>query len=328
MQNSGSGPLSKKRLLNIAPLKLAENQFSLSEALRRNDLPETMSFVPGVAIGQELFAKVRDLAKGAEGEVIEATYLPSKFNVALKRVFIPNEEVMRLVLNEVRALQTAVHANIVACLGYFVASPHVYIVQELMELGTLRQLVGRRLPEKVLSYIMREMLSGLQFLHHTLKLIHRDLKPENILINRRGEVKISDFGISKKIDMTDNLVLTFVGSKFYMSPERIEGRQHGILSDVWAVGVILFELALGRNPYTDPQPQSIVDLVDLIKHKRMVPFPPHFSPELCNFINKTLNIDPLYRIRTTVLLNDRFITDHVGFTAKDFLNYLSNEIKN
>jgi len=92
--------------------------------------------------------------------------------------------------------------------------------------------------------------------------IHRDLKPDNILLNKLGEVKLTDFGISKAMESTFGLCGTFVGTPTYMSPERIQGVKYSYPSDVWSIGIILYEMATGKYPY--PVKVSLVDLYDYI----------------------------------------------------------------
>ncbi|CAJ1432699.1 unnamed protein product, partial [Effrenium voratum] len=82
------------------------------------------------------------------------------------------------------------------------------------------------------------------------KMLHRDIKPENILHNRAGEVKLTDFGIAKDLDKTLAMAGTFVGTVTYMSPERCLGQDYSFASDIWSVGMVIFELSTGRYPFS------------------------------------------------------------------------------
>lgn len=81
--------------------------------------------------------------------------------------------------------------------------------------------------------------------------IHRDLKPENILVNKLGDIKLTDFGISKALDNTYGVCGSFVGTAIYMSPERIKGDKFSFPSDVWSLGIILYELATGHSLFSE-----------------------------------------------------------------------------
>ena len=80
------------------------------------------------------------------------------------------------------------------------------------------------------------------YLHFVMNEIHRDIKPENILINSKGFTKLTDFGISKNLEQTNQLATTFVGTVTYMSPERLEHKKHSALSDIWSLGLVIIEL--------------------------------------------------------------------------------------
>ena len=134
----------------------------------------------------------------------------------------------------------------------------VSITAEYMDGGSLQDIVdtGGCRSEAVLANIAHRVLLGLSFLHRERQ-VHRDLKPANLLINQRGDVKISDFGVSRTLDDVagDGPALaccdTFVGTVTYMSPERLAGDKYGAPADVWGLGVTLFTCALGRFPYDD-----------------------------------------------------------------------------
>ena len=82
-----------------------------------------------------------------------------------------------------------------------------------------------------------------------MKVIHRDIKPSNILLNKKGWVKIADFGVSKKIEATYDCMSSWVGTVTYMSPERLIGEQYIMGTDIWSLGVILIECVTGNFPF-------------------------------------------------------------------------------
>lgn len=93
----------------------------------------------------------------------------------------------------------------------------------------------------MLAKVALQMLCGLSYLHSKNQL-HRDIKPANVLLNSQGQLKLSDFGISRELQEEVDFSKTAVGTRSYMSPERIEGGRYSFKSDVWGLGLILFEL--------------------------------------------------------------------------------------
>eukprot|EP00971_Amphidinium_carterae_P240339 4771415-Amphidinium_carterae.1 len=100
-------------------------------------------------------------------------------------------------------------------------------------------------------------MSGLQHLHQNNH-IHRDIKPQNVLHNSAGEVKLTDFGIAKELG-TMGLACTFVGTAMYMAPERCLGKDYSVNSDIWSLGMVLHELAIGKYPFDATSFPVLVD---------------------------------------------------------------------
>ena len=193
----------------------------------------------------------------------------------------------------------------------------VKVALEYMDMGSLKHLLkmaqmkdghlmkeGKPLiPEAVMAKIMQQILCGLAYLNVNLKQMHRDIKPDNILINRRGMVKLTDFGISKQLsgDETEK-ARTFVGTLTYMSPERMQGEKYSYAGDIWSVGVVLLELITGKFPFKETK--DFLQMLDQISEQESpnVPNNGHFSVELQDFIAHCLMKDPEDRMSTHQLL--------------------------
>ncbi|KAG6454751.1 hypothetical protein O3G_MSEX008874 [Manduca sexta] len=170
----------------------------------------------------------------------------------------------------------------------------------------------RSIPENILGKIAFSVVSALHYLYSELRVIHRDVKPSNILINRKGEVKMCDFGISGHL--VDSVAKTIdAGCKPYMAPERIDPMgnpgQYDIRSDVWSLGISMIELATGTFPYST-WGSPFEQLKQVVKDD-----PPRlpsdkFSPEFEDLIVKCLQKDYRQRPNYTALLSHPFCKEH------------------
>merc|ERR1719263_1951250 len=175
-------------------------------------------------------------------------------------------------------------------------------------------------PPRELACISQQIMIGLNHLHGH-HLLHRDIKPENILHNSAGEVKLTDFGIAKDLDATLAMAGTFVGTVTYMSPERCLGEEYSLASDIWSVGMVIYELATGRYPFTNIEsfPALFEQLCDK-PEPRLDPV--LFPPELCAFVGYCLTRDLAQRPETRILAQDVFVT-HWPCSQAELAAYLA-----
>ncbi|KAK4368604.1 hypothetical protein RND71_012396 [Anisodus tanguticus] len=192
----------------------------------------------------------------------------------------------------------------------------ISIILEYMDGGSLADLTKKvkTVPEPYLAAICKQVLKGLWYLHHEKYIIHRDLKLSNLLINHRGDVKITDFGVSAVLESTSGLANTFVGTYNYMSPKRISGgTSYGYRSDIWSVGLVFLECATGQFPYSPPQGEGgWVNVYELMETIVDQPAPcatsDQFSPQFCSFISLCVQKDPKDRLSANELMRHPFIT--------------------
>jgi mitogen-activated protein kinase kinase len=193
----------------------------------------------------------------------------------------PDPDVKKQILRELGFNKECASDHICRYYGAFVdpATATISIAMEFCEGGSLDSIykevkrLGGRTGEKVLGKIAEGVLGGLTYLH-TRRIIHRDIKPSNILLCRDGAVKLCDFGVSGDFG-TKGEANTFIGTSYYMAPERITGQSYTITSDVWSTGVTLLEVAQHRFPFpadgTEMQPRA--GLIDLLTYIVRQPVP-------------------------------------------------------
>lgn len=169
----------------------------------------------------------------------------------LKPEFNEDEEFSQRFQREADTISQMTHHNIVNLLDVGYEDGRRYLVMEYVPGRTLKDLIrekGRMSPE-VASQIAIRILAALKHAHQN-GIIHRDIKPQNILVHEDGHIKVADFGIAVKMNSetlakTDNVM----GSVHYLSPEQASGKEIGVTSDIYSVGVVLYEMLTGRVPY-------------------------------------------------------------------------------
>lgn len=235
-------------------------------------------------VGQVLDGRYRivsRMARGGMGTVYVALDTRLDRTVAVKVMnpgLAQDQDLVQRFIGEAKAAARLSHPNVVNVYDQGRDRGHVFLAMEHISGRTLRDLLreqGRVQPAEALS-IMEAVLAALGAAHHA-GLIHRDVKPENVLLADDGRVKVADFGLARAVHSSNNtrtgLILGTVG---YVAPEQVE---HGIAdprSDVYAAGILLFELLTGRQPYDGETPLAVA-----YKHVNdSVPPPSTLTPEL------------------------------------------------
>jgi serine/threonine-protein kinase len=227
------------------------------------------------------------------GTVYEAIDTRSGDRVAVK-VLHPHLQARERFTREARLGQQVNHPNVVRTLAYESVDAYDLIVMEYVEGRTLRDF--KTVSDALLRDIARQVAEGLAAIH-AAGIVHRDLKPENLLMTADGILRIMDLGIAKPGDASVALTRTgqFLGSLPYAAPEQCAGREVGPLADLYALGVVLHELATGENPFRAATPGA-----SLKAQLEFVPPPlaskrPDLSPFLGAVVAALLAKDPAWR---------------------------------
>ncbi|CAA2967679.1 mitogen-activated kinase kinase 2-like [Olea europaea subsp. europaea] len=276
------------------------------------------------------FDAVQVIGKGNGGIVRLVQHKWTGQFFALKVIQMNIEESARKnIAQELKINQSSQCPYVVVCYQSFYDNGAVSIILEYMDGGSLADFLKKvhRIPEPCLAAICKQVLKGLWYLHHEKHIIHRDLKPSNLLINHRGEVKITDFGVSAILASTSGLANTFVGTYNYMSPERIIGGNYGYRSDIWSLGLVFLECATGQFPYSPPQQGGWVNVYELMEAivDKPAPRAPDdlFSPEFCSFISACVQKEPKDRLSANELMVHPFITKYENLDI-DLASYFNS----
>lgn len=218
----------------------------------------------------------------------------------LRLDFRQNDDAMRRFRREALSATQLTHPNIVGVYDVGQSQEMNYIVMEYVEGTDLKDYVRQRgaLHPIEAARIMMQIVSAIAAAHQN-RIIHRDIKPQNILIDREGNVKITDFGIAVALSDTSlTQTNTLLGSVHYLSPEQARGGMATIQTDIYALGIVLYELLTGRVPFDGESPVSIAlkhfqdPLPSVVNPKAMVP------QSLENIVLKATAKDPMNRYRS------------------------------
>jgi serine/threonine protein kinase len=195
------------------------------------------------------------VGRGGNSSVFKAHDTLLERNVALKILHehhLEDEEYVERFKREARTVAQLSHPNIVTVIDRGETDGRPFIVFEYVDGHTLDQVIDRRgaLPIDEALEIAIASASGLAFAHRH-GLVHRDVKPQNILLNGDRQPKVTDFGIARSLDVKKGVTQTgtVLGTSNYIAPEQASGDAVGAESDVYSLGVVLFELLTGRVPF-------------------------------------------------------------------------------
>ena len=212
----------------------------------------------------------------------------------LKRQYTQEKEyVDRFFNREIEITRSLHHKNIVGLINYGHHDDTYYLIYEYVQGVSLDIFMAnnKKLSISNIETIFLQILEGLAYAHNN-GIIHRDVKPQNILVTPKGTVKITDFGIAKALSSkTITQTGIFMGSPGYISPEQADGKKVDIRSDIYSVGIILFELLVGKLPFHSDTPWGLV-------HKHIYDAPPDM-----NKLKK--NIPPYLSYIASICLNKK-----------------------
>jgi eukaryotic-like serine/threonine-protein kinase len=279
---------------------------------------------------------IEELGKGGMGKVYKVLDTKIHEKVALKLIkpeITGDKQTVERFSNELRLARKIRHKNVCGMFDLGEAEGAHYITMEYVHGEDLKSMIrmSGSLSLGMLLSVGQQICDGLAEAHN-LGVVHRDLKPQNIMIDKNGNAKIMDFGIARSVrekGITGPSVL--IGTPEYMSPEQAEAKVVDYRSDIYSLGVILYEMATSHVPFEGETPLSIA-----MKHKGESPknpkqLNPSLPDDLCGVILKCLEKDKakryqsagdlrseLERIEKGIPTAERFVPEHKSITSREF----------
>ncbi|HRI10818.1 MAG TPA: protein kinase, partial [Nannocystaceae bacterium] len=252
----------------------------------------------------------------------------------IRREFADQPEFCRMFVDEAKIALGLNHANIVQVFDFGQVRGELYLAMELVEGVDLMRLVqvvhdrGERIPTVIAAYIAHQAAAGLSYAHQKrddfgapIGIVHRDISPHNVMLSFAGTVKILDFGIARPVSRAHAPLprlpaadpaladaMTIQGKVAYMSPEQAMGRRVDPRSDVYSLGVVLYEMLAGRLVFRGKSVTTLLEEVRAVPLPPLLEVAPATPPELAAVVDRALARDPEHRWETARALQSALAT--------------------
>ncbi|KAF7172456.1 hypothetical protein CNMCM5623_004631 [Aspergillus felis] len=288
-------------------------------------------FLSGNNFAPKNWMKGSLIGEGSFGSVFLALHAITGELMAVKQVEIPSatkgtefdkrkNSMVTALKHEIELLQGLHHPNIVQYLGTSADDQYLNIFLEYVPGGSIATMLKQynTFQEPLIKNFVRQILEGLSYLH-SRDIIHRDIKGANILVDNKGGIKISDFGISKRVEASTVLGArasgsggghlhrpSLQGSVYWMAPEVVRQTAHTKKADIWSLGCLVVEMFIGAHPFPDcSQLQAIFAIGS---NSARPPAPEHASKEAMAFLDMTFQVDYEKRPTADELLQSQFLS--------------------
>jgi len=270
------------------------------------------------------------IGKGSFSTIYKAINIYDNKTYAIKEISVENiKSIKKNIKREFLLMKKLNHINIINLYNVIFDAKfnNIYLVLDYHKLGVFKIFLNKRpLKEIYAQKYLKQLADGLKYLLDN-NIIHRDLKPQNILVTESYNIKITDFGFARYFD-NDAMIHTLCGSPMYMAPEIMKNKKYNNKSDLWSVGVILYEMLTATVPH---KAKNIVELINKIdKNPIKLPKFVKINSFGMDLLNLLLQKDPLKRISWEDFFshewikNDRILEKENKFLEISFNNSLPN----
>ena len=264
---------------------------------------------------------IKLLGEGSFGKVYLSEELKTNNKVVIKSIDIRSmSEIQKnLIINEIKIMKKLNHFNVIKYIDFIYDKKNYFyfIIMEYANKGDLSNIIFEKknskkiFNEKEILSIFIQIIHGLKYIHFN-KIIHRDLKSQNIFLlknkNNNLIIKLGDFGISKILNNTLNNASTIIGTPFYFSPEIINGEKYDYKSDLWSLGIILYQMMTLRLPFDSNNFATLSMKIIKGEYNKNIN---GYSKELKEICFGLLNIDKKKRLSLEEILNKKIIQDYI-----------------
>ena len=257
--------------------------------------------------------------------------------VAIKRILPElswNRDFVSMFINEAKIAARLSHPNIVQIFDFGKIDTYYFIAMEYVHGENLRALLQRAaerqlpLSADICAFIVARACAGLEHAHRKtdesgkpLRIVHRDVSPQNVLVSYDGDVKVVDFGIAKAVAENPEATRGVLKGKLaYLSPEQVAGRSLDARSDIFAIGLIFYELLSGKKLFTQADPAEVLDAIVHVDGAKVADSIPKLDRRLRDVLRRSLALDPEQRFRSAgemqMALDEYLRTSDAGGTMQ------------
>ena len=288
--------------------------------------------IPRINNSNNNYTTMSLIGKGSFGSVYLVKHNTTKQTYACKKmkIYFRQSYDKQAIINELKVLACHKSKYIIKLEDAYVYNNHIHLVTEYAERGDMSKMLkrlksrSRYILEDTIKKYLFQICLGAQYLHNN-NVIHRDIKTANIFLTKDNDIKLGDVGIIKILKTTNNYAYTNIGTPFYMSPELYKNRRYTNKTDIWSIGVVLYELMTFKVPYNAENLAALKYKVSNQKWLLDDKFKQRYSKELVNLLYKILEPIPYNRYDINQILESPYFKAEYDLIKRDSVKPFSKK---